>query len=363
MKIPNDLYIIGAVTGALSELAKERHWEQFGAITPQEIAEVMLNMLTDFLDSGGCLIGLMSPYVGVSVPDGTLPCDGATYLKSDFPELYDYLLDTDYIVDSGHFTTPYFSERVVAFASDDKPTFAEEGEAEHTLTVDEMPAHYHEEGIATTSLGLIGEIPELVTIASSSITGYTGGDAPHNNLPPTVYLSWCIVSGRSFIPAPETIFTLFGDTADYTDGIDDTTPLNLGMRFQASVAGQVVGVRIWHRDVDDNDRIAYLWTNSGDLLASADFEDGTIGWVEAIFSSPVDIDPDTTYMVSAYFPDGHFVRSGGGFDSAIVNYPLTGLADGFDGNNGTYVYDVAGTFPDNVFGSTNYWIDVIFQTA
>lgn len=351
------------MTGALSELAKEKNWEQFGSISPQEISEVMLNMLTDFLKGSGCLIGLMSPYAGNEVPDGTLPCDGEVYLRVDFPELYEYLLDTDFIVDSDHFTTPYFVERVVAFASDDKPAFTEEGEAEHTLTVDELASHYHTESIATTSLGLIGEIPELVTVGSSSITGSTGGDVAHNNIQPTVYLNWCIVSGRSFIPIPATIFYIFGDDPGYEDAIDDTTSVNLGTRFQSSIAGQVVGVRIWHRSVDDNDRIAYLWTNSGDLLASADFEDGVTGWVEAIFDDPIDIDPDTTYMVSAYMPDGHFVRTVGGFDSAVANYPLTGLADGFDGNNGTYVYDVAGTFPDNTFGSTNYFVDVIFQSA
>lgn len=51
LKIPADLDIVGAVSGALLELTKPYNWEQFGAVTPDEIAQEMVVMLNDYLES------------------------------------------------------------------------------------------------------------------------------------------------------------------------------------------------------------------------------------------------------------------------------------------------------------------------
>ena len=55
--------------------------------------------------------------------------------------------------------------------------------------------------------------------------------------------------------------------------------------------------------------------------------------------------------------------SSGYFASAATTRgPLTALQNGTDGGNGVYRYTAtASTFPDQTFGSENYWVDVVFE--
>ncbi len=51
LRIPKDIGYIMAVNGALAELTKAYNWEQFGAVTPEDAASAMLDMLLDTFDS------------------------------------------------------------------------------------------------------------------------------------------------------------------------------------------------------------------------------------------------------------------------------------------------------------------------
>ena len=60
------------------------------------------------------------------------------------------------------------------------------GEAQHTLTIQEMPSHFHHFtlGIDDGSGGFRGAVGDYKNGASSSTTEYEGGGIPHNNMPP-----------------------------------------------------------------------------------------------------------------------------------------------------------------------------------
>lgn len=71
----------------------------------------------------------------------------------------------------------------------------------------------------------------------------------------------------------------------------------------------------------------------------------------------------TTYVVAYHSSEGNYSATQNFFTSAIVNGPLTGLADGTDGANDLYSYTNNPAFPTSSYKSSNYWIDVVFNTS
>jgi len=66
--------------------------------------------------------------------------------------------------------------------------------------------------------------------------------------------------------------------------------------------------------------------------------------------------------VAAYFsPNGTYTSTTNYFTTAVVNNPLTALADGTDGVNGVFKYTAFAAFPNTGFQKSNYWVDVVFS--
>ncbi|MGQ0838189.1 N,N-dimethylformamidase beta subunit family domain-containing protein [Actinokineospora sp.] len=149
----------------------------------------------------------------------------------------------------------------------------------------------------------------------------------------------------------------FGDTPA-TLTANDVHPVQLGVKFQSSVAGQVKGIRFYKGPQNTSAHTAHLWSATGTLLASATFAGETAtGWQTVNFAAPVTMAANTTYIASY-----HAV----GFYSATSNYFATPRTSGTltapAGANGVYTYGGPGSFPTSTFNSTNYWVDVIVQT-
>ena len=136
------------------------------------------------------------------------------------------------------------------------------------------------------------------------------------------------------------------------------------MRFQASEAGTITGLRFYKDVANTGTHTGHLWNSDGSQqLAEAVFSSETAsGWQEVYFDTPVAILADTTYVASYHSSGGGYSYDDNYFATAYVSSPLRALADGEDGANGVYKYGASG-FPTTTFESSNYWVDVIFDNT
>jgi hypothetical protein len=143
--------------------------------------------------------------------------------------------------------------------------------------------------------------------------------------------------------------------------VNDNSPANLGMKFQADTAGWITGIRFYKGDTNTGSHTGYLWTSTGTLLASATFSNETMsGWQSVNLSTQVEIDADTTYVVS-YSTNGNYSATAGYFDAETSNGNLQALSSALSGGNGVYAYGSSGLFPTSTYNSTNYYVDVAFK--
>jgi hypothetical protein len=145
----------------------------------------------------------------------------------------------------------------------------------------------------------------------------------------------------------------------------DTGSVTLGAKFRADSNGFVSGIRFYKATTNTGPHVGALWTSLGTLLASATFaNESSSGWQQATFSSPIAITANTTYIASYFAPAGHYSADGAYFaTSGVDDPPIHLLANGIDGPNGVYSYGSSITFPSFSFNATNYWVDVLYNSA
>ncbi|HSX06719.1 MAG TPA: DUF4082 domain-containing protein [Candidatus Saccharimonadia bacterium] len=152
----------------------------------------------------------------------------------------------------------------------------------------------------------------------------------------------------------------------------DGNAVELGVKFTPQVSGTATGVRFYKDVTNTGTHIGHLWSSTGGQLASVTFTGETAsGWQNANFASPVQLTAGTTYVVSYYAPVGQY-----SYDSANSSDPgnlsttytsasgnLVAPSSSDAGGNGVYMYtsSASGVFPTNSYGSSNYWVDVLFQ--
>lgn len=181
--IPPDLFPY--VLGAFLELADVRTWRLFGNRTPEECADIFSEVLGNMQN---VYIGSIFPTIG-SLPPGCLWCDGASYSPDDYPELY-AVLDAQFKL-GGVITLPNLDQR---FLYGSVVSGITGGEAEHTLTILEIPSHSHNGHTHIPGEGT-GELPTPIPdMPIPDPLGSAGGGLPHNNLPPYFTVKYYIVA-------------------------------------------------------------------------------------------------------------------------------------------------------------------------
>ncbi len=177
----------------------------------------------------GCPVGVVFPYAGKTVPTGFLILNGATIgslgsgannMGDDYKSLYEFLWnnmeDAQIPIDGGRgssaiedwnawkkLTIPDSRGRsLIGSGQGDGLTNrilgSSDGEERHRLTITEMPIHNHQIKEGNNYPG--GSNPETLTsgddytnsVAARSLSYSSGGDEPHNNMPPWLALNYII---------------------------------------------------------------------------------------------------------------------------------------------------------------------------
>ncbi|HEX2973309.1 MAG TPA: DUF4082 domain-containing protein, partial [Tepidisphaeraceae bacterium] len=141
----------------------------------------------------------------------------------------------------------------------------------------------------------------------------------------------------------------------------DPFPYELGVKFKASMDGYIAGIRFYKGPNNVGEHIGNLWDIAGNNLATATFASETAdGWQTVLFSQPVAIKANTTYVAS-YHTNGNYSLDWNTFGSGgVSNGPLYALANGEDGGNGVLAEGAASKFPTISANGRNYWVDVVF---
>ncbi len=136
-------------------------------------------------------VGSIQMWATNTPPEGWLICDGTTFNASTYPLLNAVL---------GGNTLPDFAGRFPlgvgnsgANGSVNHTIGGEGGEEKHTLTIAEMPSHNH--GIqyrVGTESGSGNNYSDLTATGTNDTTENTGGDQPHNTMPPYYTINFII---------------------------------------------------------------------------------------------------------------------------------------------------------------------------
>lgn len=166
-----------------------------------KLAEVQYQLMTP-------LVGLIMPSAAATVPAGTLLCDGAIYLRADYPLLY-AALDAAFIIDADSFAVPDLRDRFVLGDGVAHAVGDNGGSFEHTMTEAELVPHIHttqphshaETGAVSTVINGGLEAPASAATPFPDVTGLatvdvdsTGGGDPMDITPPFLVLKYVMVA-------------------------------------------------------------------------------------------------------------------------------------------------------------------------
>ncbi|WP_297626896.1 DUF4082 domain-containing protein [Nocardioides sp.] len=156
--------------------------------------------------------------------------------------------------------------------------------------------------------------------------------------------------------------SIFGTSVPKTPAVDDASSAELGLRFIAGGDGFATGVRFYKGTGNTGTHVGSLWSSSGAKLATVTFSGETAsGWQQASFASPVALAAGQTYVVSYTVPNGHYPVQSYAFAASPLDTGALLVEGGF-GAASAGVFGSAGSFPNQSYQGSNYYVDVLFNT-
>jgi microcystin-dependent protein len=201
--VPHEQAWYAAFLGALEGLGQASLFKSYSGVSETCAASIFSPLFEQALDEteGYMFVGMMTPSGRANPPDNWLACDGTAYLITQYPNLYNAIGTTFGDDGAGTFRVPDMRLRfpVGADGTTGYNPGDTGGEAEHTLSVNEIPAHHHDLDFilltgTTTGIPLTGQPQGDYGDIS---TKNTGGGLAHNNIPPYLALNWFIFAGWS----------------------------------------------------------------------------------------------------------------------------------------------------------------------
>ncbi len=197
---------------------------------------------------------------------------------------------------------------------------------------------------------------DLSTVAD----GKNGVYGSPNSLPTNSYQNSNYFRDIVFVPnqvttTDETIFTT--QTPSNPNGTDGV-PYELGLKFQSTKAGLITAIRYWKAPSETGTHVGRIWSSTGSVLASVSFAAETAsGWQQQALSTPLNIQPNTTYVVSVNV-NSYFSNTQNALATSVVNGDLKTVADGKNG-----VYGSPNSLPTNSYQNSNYFRDIVFVAS
>ena len=146
---------------------------EWGIDTSQDVADEALALMMPVQ-----LTGTIFYTAAATPPEGALVCDGSTYQREQYPELWETLADVYKTPDT--FTVP---DLLGTFIRGNTPG-TQGGSDSVTLEVSNLPAHAHQTGNSLTGLAFSpGELAVLVPNPIPAWTSSVGDSQPFSTVP------------------------------------------------------------------------------------------------------------------------------------------------------------------------------------
>jgi N,N-dimethylformamidase beta subunit-like, C-terminal/Domain of unknown function (DUF4082)/Bacterial Ig-like domain/Bacterial Ig domain len=248
-------------------------------------------------------------------------------------------------------SVPVSSKVSVTFNKAIKP-----GSATFTLTGPNQTAVAGTTALDSTDT-ILTFTPSSALGAGSAYTATVNGETSLQwGVTQTTPASWTFTTNGP-AACPCTLFE--SDAAPANPSANDSSSVELGLRFTADTNGWISGVRFYKGTGNTGTHTGSLWTSGGTQLATGTFSgESASGWQTLLFANAVQISAGQTYVASYYAPNGHYANDGGyfassGYDNSPLHAPLSA---------GVYAYG-GSQFPSSSYNGANYWVDPIFWTT